>query len=467
MKHLIARHSNYFVVGLKDRAYLVFDAKADNDSPAGSVLELLPPPDPKEDQQSEPAPASDKKSEEPSDPAGDKKHFRNKVHDRRKSADEQLNEICAVAIIAENGKETQTFHCAVARNNKTLDIYTVKIENLSQQTSQPFLQYRTPKRVSSFTSANIATSSESATPVPVLISVDLAGDSYAYNLTEKGERLLLGHTASMLTDVAIANNGSDNCLLLTSDRDEKIRISRFPETYIIEGFLLGHEAFVTGFALIPSSSPTLLVSCGGDMTLRLWDLSAQIELSSTPTSNDENNNASEIPTAIATSGCGSIVAIIFDDSKRLSIYKINQGDTPSLELLENVECPSQPLSIIFNEIQTADSTSSELTVLMKDPDFVVVYDVQHTKEDVSKPIAAPKNEIGVMQAMKDAVSEKKIAMPNTILEKDDFGKPVLQKENETRGPAGAEAPWNRVERVEIAKEREKRRKKRPKLANDN
>ncbi len=479
MKHLIARHNSSFVVGLKDRAYLVFDAKAGNDSPAGSVLELLPLSGQKAERQKESTLTSEKNQEKPSESTSDKKDntkneqkfLRNKVHDRRKSADEQLNEICAVAII---GGAAQSFHCAVARNNKTLDVYTVKLENLAQKTCQPSLQYRTPKRVSSFTFANIPASSESFATnvtVPLLISVDLAGDSYAYNLIEKGQRLLLGHTASMLTHVAIAENGSDSSLLLTSDRDEKIRISRFPESYIIEGFLLGHTAFVTGFALIPSSSPSLVVSCAGDMTLRLWDLSAQVELSSTPTGNDDNNSASEIPTAIATSCCGRIAAVIFDGSRRLSIYKVNsknsegnQIGTPSLELLDNVECPSQPLSIVFND---SSGASSELTVLMKDPNYVAVYDIQHMKEDVSKPIAVPKNEMGVIQALKDAASNEKLSMPNTILEKDDFGNPVLRKENETRGPAAEEAPWNRVERVEIAKEREKRRKKRPKLANDN
>ena len=274
----------------------------------------------------------------------------------------------------------------------------------------------------------------------------------------------------MLTGVTIANRGVDNGnrLLLTSDRDEKIRISRFPETYIIEGFLLGHTAFVTGFVVLPSA---LAVSCGGDMTLRLWDLPSQVEISSISTSNDENSSANEIPTAIVASSCGGIVAIIFDDSRRLSIYEITstkKSENPSLELLDNVDCPSQPLSIVFNEPSTTGSdTRIELTVLMKDPDFVAVYDIRHTtEEDVVKPIAVPKNEIGVLQALRDVASDKKITMPNTILEKDDFGKPVLRKENETRGPAAAEAPWNRVERIEIAKEREKRRKKKPKLAND-
>ena len=57
MKHLIARNGNNFVVGLKDQAFLVLDAKA------GSVVELLVPQDSKADTTKEPSkPSEPKKS---------------------------------------------------------------------------------------------------------------------------------------------------------------------------------------------------------------------------------------------------------------------------------------------------------------------------------------------------------------------------------------------------------------------
>lgn len=36
----------------------------------------------------------------------------------------------------------------------------------------------------------------------------------------------------------------DNRYILTTDRDEKLRISRYPQTFIIENFCLGHSAFI-------------------------------------------------------------------------------------------------------------------------------------------------------------------------------------------------------------------------------
>lgn len=519
MRHLLAHHSNYYVIGLKDRAFLVFDSPG-NDAPTGTIIELLPSPDLKAIQApTPPSSVPSKKSDLITGPEltndnnykqkqqknVDKVH--DKVHDRQKSADEQLNEICAVAIIKNNdivgdeSSEIVILRCAVARNNKSLDIYTVKLQNLITKTSQtPSLHYRTPKRVSCFAFANIdARADESSITnkkATLLISGDVAGDSHAYNLLEKGQLLLLGHTASMLTDIAIVKDGeserSEVSLLLTSDRDEKIRISRFPETHVIEGFLLGHTTYVTGFTVVPSPSSALVVSCGGDMTLRMWDISTQKEISSVSTSacttnitiddwasNEGKKNTNEIPTAIASSYCGRIVAVIFDESRRLCIYKItvtnskgDEVDQPSLEFLDSVDCPSQPLSIAFHEVQKVESSIKDsnagavLTVLMKDPDFITFYDINHQNEDVVKAIVVAKDEISFLQALRDIASDAKITMPNTILEKDDHGNPILRKENETRGPAAREAPWNRVERIEIAKEREKRRKKKPKLAND-
>jgi len=504
MRHLIAHDENYYVVGFCDRAFLGFESP-DVDVSEGAIVELLPSLDTPKIDHSTP---SFSKTMTVSDPSPNlstgtnsmqKSHENvDSINDEEKQSKKQLNEICAVAIIIDTqdmvgeSSDTIILRCAVARNNKSLDVYTVKTgKHLSKTSQLPSLTYRTPKRVNCFAFANIDAynmeSSVKHVKKPLLISGDVAGDSYAYNLLEKGERLLLGHTASMLTNIAILggreNQSGEDCLLLTSDRDEKIRISRFPETHIIEGFILGHTAYITCFAIIPSPSP-LIVSCGGDMTLRLWDLSAQKEICCASTSiattgDATNSEKSNIPTAISVSSCGLLVAVIFDDSKRMSVYKItakkNQdegAEKKSFELLGSMDCPSQPLSAAFHEVQevksseNGDKTGILLTVLMADPHYIASYDFHHDNPDGVKPLALPQNENCVVRALRSVALKERICMPCTILEKDDYGNPVLQKENETRGPAANEAPWNRVERIEIAKEREKRRKKKPKLAED-
>nr|CAD2124860.1 unnamed protein product [Meloidogyne enterolobii] len=76
---------------------------------------------------------------------------------------------------------------------------------------------------------------------------------------------LLGHF-SMLLDFCISPNGK---FVLTADRDEKIRISRFPQAYVIEGFCFGHSSFVKSIAFYGDNK---LISGGGDSIIYVWDL---------------------------------------------------------------------------------------------------------------------------------------------------------------------------------------------------
>lgn len=87
-------------------------------------------------------------------------------------------------------------------------------------------------------------------------------------------KLLLGHV-SLLTDVACVTLASPSQkprnYIITSDRDEHIRLSRgIPQTHIIEGYCLGHTEFITKLCVPPVYSH-LLISGGGDDYMILWD----------------------------------------------------------------------------------------------------------------------------------------------------------------------------------------------------
>jgi len=101
----------------------------------------------------------------------------------------------------------------------------------------------------------------------VVIS-DKSGDAYSYDLSLTNQKYLLGHV-SVVMDMVLT---PDHKFLITCDRDEKIRVSHFPNCYNIETYLLGHEEYVLQILLL---SPNILLSVGGDQKLLLWDLSSQ------------------------------------------------------------------------------------------------------------------------------------------------------------------------------------------------
>ena len=71
----------------------------------------------------------------------------------------------------------------------------------------------------------------------------------------------------MLLDIKLSKNGK---FIITCDRDEKLRVSHFPNSYNIHNFCLGHTDFVTCLDMF-NHDDNLMVSGSGDGTLKVWD----------------------------------------------------------------------------------------------------------------------------------------------------------------------------------------------------
>ncbi|KAK9462521.1 uncharacterized protein V1516DRAFT_670485 [Lipomyces oligophaga] len=140
---------------------------------------------------------------------------------------------------------------------------------------------------------------------------------------------ILGHV-SMLVDVIMTPDYLGKKYIITSDRDEHIRISCYPQAYIIERFCFGHEQFVSSLT-IPSWAPTTLLSAGGDDFIAKWNwttgkLVEKIDLKRIRNS-ASNDLEYEGSAELAISGIWQVsefhIILAFDENtNRLLVFKI-------------------------------------------------------------------------------------------------------------------------------------------------
>lgn len=184
---------------------------------------------------------------------------------------------------------------AVSRAEKTLSLYSISAEmveknNTRENSEENMTKTLYPCKLYSLSKRARCLAFTNVDECQVIIAGDLSGDATAFLVPEDAspsasnakdaeevkststpKRLLLGHTASMLTGLNVVKKNSDQQqFILTSDRDEKVRVSNFPETHIIQGYLLGHSSFISCMDAI-SNERSLCLTASGDGTSRLWD----------------------------------------------------------------------------------------------------------------------------------------------------------------------------------------------------
>jgi hypothetical protein len=115
----------------------------------------------------------------------------------------------------------------------------------------------------------------------VLLVSDKGGEVWAMPIPSLSKRVrLFGHTGSVITDTLVTKTSSSSSnppphlSILTADRDEKIRITEFPATYVVQSYLLGHTDVITTLALCCrnhlSSDDGYILSAGWDHKLCVW-----------------------------------------------------------------------------------------------------------------------------------------------------------------------------------------------------
>ncbi|SMN21072.1 similar to Saccharomyces cerevisiae YDR165W TRM82 Subunit of a tRNA methyltransferase complex composed of Trm8p and Trm82p that catalyzes 7-methylguanosine modification of tRNA [Maudiozyma saulgeensis] len=153
-----------------------------------------------------------------------------------------------------------------ADSDKSVLVFDIDLNNdtncLQLVKRQPF-----PKRPNSITISDDG---------KTVVMADKFGD--VYSIPTDGEPLkdindeldpILGHV-SMLTDVLFKTDSHGKKFIITSDRDEHIKVSHFPQSFIVDKWLFGHSQFVSSICS-PQWKSEWLFSAGGDDFVYLWD----------------------------------------------------------------------------------------------------------------------------------------------------------------------------------------------------
>ena len=169
--------------------------------------------------------------------------------------------VIRVASLSQCGAPTASPRFVVAADDKSLRTWSVSSSGDAATLSLSLLgETKLVKKPAdvvpallkrSATAAATAAASATSTPSeePVLIVADRIGEAYAVPDPAVGARRrpLVTHTASIITAVAVTP-GSD--FFLTGDRDARIRVSCFPHAWSLAAVCSGHTKFVSALAVL-------------------------------------------------------------------------------------------------------------------------------------------------------------------------------------------------------------------------
>lgn len=147
----------------------------------------------------------------------------------------------------------------------------------------------------------------------------------------------------------------DGKYVITADRDEKIRISNFPNSYEIHQFCLGHKELVLWIQLLNNE---LMVSAGADATIRLWSIEHGTCLCTLST----KNAASEQEATVRIPSSCAVVSpdrfwVSFEGSSSISLYEVQNGK--DLVEIDTKNVGSTVFSLAFTNQQLMALVSEE------------------------------------------------------------------------------------------------------------
>ncbi|XP_074618390.1 tRNA (guanine-N(7)-)-methyltransferase non-catalytic subunit wdr4-like isoform X4 [Acropora palmata] len=186
-----------------------------------------------------------------------------------------------------------------------------------------------------------------------VIVANKGGEVYRFSIYDSSQEkeLLLGHV-SMILDMVLTK---DDRFLITSDRDEKIRVSCYPNSYNIHSFWLGSLDFISCLALLETESQDILVSGGGDGFVRFWKTKSGQQIMAMKIDEEVENIKQEqekddVPNSppvscLACCSRNSVVCAVLERCRTLRLYHAN---TEKMTTLPSLEADVPPWSAVFD-----------------------------------------------------------------------------------------------------------------------
>ncbi|KAN0030908.1 hypothetical protein ACTA71_009555 [Dictyostelium dimigraforme] len=220
-----------------------------------------------------------------------------------------------------------------------------------------------------------------------------SGDKSAkHDEKESDKNLVFGHYSSIV-DIKFSP-----CFnyLLSADRDEKIRVSHYPNCFDIESFCLGHTKYVTEILLVPGRDD-LLISGSGDGTIKLWNWK-QGKCLQTVDFNGKHENAITIPQVFKVDTNQLIFSI--ENSNNIYILPMNleKGEFNQSELKSISITQSSPISIDL--VNNGKTILASLLPTTKEVDVSIAFDSTTLAQDTDNKIILAINSLDASTTLK-------------------------------------------------------------------
>ncbi|EFJ27551.1 hypothetical protein SELMODRAFT_441617 [Selaginella moellendorffii] len=279
---------------------------------------------------------------------------------------------------------------------------------------------------------------------------------------------LLAHCCSIITSLETSPCGK---FVVTADRDYKIRVSVLPKNpmlgaYEIQSFCLDHTSFVSCLAFVgDGSSEALLVSGGGDSTIRLWDHVSGHLLDTINIFNllqTDKTDTFVAPAVVNTSASGSVVAstierclflkiswqepicptgLQFDRKERLWLVA---GAAETREVGDRALKPEQVTELTSLAQASAAGALTRLRVIQKSPatsSYEALDDTEVPGGDRMLKVlqgSPSDSSVSVAAAVAEAAQAAELAMKN-LLSKRQYTETHREKRKRTRNDKKARA----------------------------